>query len=118
MGRRLTSGERPVGRSSAFVCFSEEGVPKKGKGGSGPSVPFSLLLFYIEVGEAYASEGGRGQDNHSPFLPHHFGFFNKYKAYFVGEKPKEKGCRRGDLVFSVTGRKIGQQKIGKSRGFR
>ena len=40
--------------------MAEGGVSKRGKGGSGPSFPFSLLLFYIEGGEAYAS-GGDGR---------------------------------------------------------
>ena len=89
------------------------GVSKRGKGGSDPSSPSSLPLFYIEVREAYASRGGGGRT--AP--PHHFNFFNKYKASFVEVKPKEEGCPWGNLVFGVTGRKIEQQKNGKISGF-
>ena len=60
-GRRLTSGSRPVGRSTAFRCVGGGGVSKRGQGGSGPSSPSSLPLFYVEVGEAYASGGGGGR---------------------------------------------------------
>ena len=73
--RRLTSGSRPVGRSTAFRCVGGGGLSKRGKGGSGPSSPSSLPLFDIEVGEAYTS-GGAGAGQPFPPTHHHFGCFD------------------------------------------
>ena len=103
MGRRLTSGSRPVGRSTPFRCVGGGGVSKRGKGGSGPSSPSSLPLSYIKVEEAYASGGGRGQDSPSPPPTILASSINTTLASFVQVKPKEEGCRWGNRVFGGNG---------------
>ena len=80
-GRRLTGGARPVGWSTALRFCGWGRRNQESKGRERPSFSSSLLLFYIEAREAYASGGGRGQDTH-----HHFGFLKKYKASFVEVK--------------------------------
>ena len=59
-GVSLAERDRWLGRPR-FVCVSRGGVSKRGKGGSGPTSPSSLPLFYIEVGEAYAPGGDGGR---------------------------------------------------------
>ena len=111
MGRRLTSGSRPVGRSTAVRCVGGGGVSKRGKGGSGPSSPSSLPLFYIEIGEAYASGGGGGRTALPPPPP--FWLLQSIESIFRGSKnPKRKVVVGGTWCLGVTGRKIEQQKKG------
>ena len=69
MGRHLTSGARPVGRSTAFRLCGWGRRKQEGKGSERPSFPSSLLLFYIEVREAYASGGGDGSSAALPPPP-------------------------------------------------
>ena len=49
-GVPLTERDRYVGRPR-FVCVGGGGVSKWGEGGSDPSFPSSLRIFYIELGE-------------------------------------------------------------------
>ena len=101
MERRLTSGSRPVGRSTAFRCVGGGGVSKRGKGGSGPSSPSSFPLFYIEVGEAYAYGGGGDRTALTP--PTISASLINTKHLLWKQKPKEEGCRWGNLVFGGNG---------------
>ena len=66
-GRGLTSGARPVGRSTAFRLCGWGRRKQEGKGRELPSFPSSLLIFYIGVREAYPLGGGAGAVQ--PFPP-------------------------------------------------
>ena len=66
VGRRLTSGARPVGRSTAFRLRGWERRKQEKKERERPSFPPCLLLFYIEVREEHASGGGTGAVQPSP----------------------------------------------------
>ena len=69
MGRRVTTGVRPVGRPTAFRLGGWGRRKQEGKERGGPSFPSSLLLLYIEIAEAYVSKGRRGQDSPPPPPP-------------------------------------------------